>query len=140
MAAKAGKRACPYCKEDIKADALKCKHCRSRLAPESPSHEGICPYCKESIHPQALKCKHCHSIVISLTTSGEGCADVMMSAAPVGLRQRRMGSFPIPPGDLKCALEYLDCLDRYGDDPYGRATCDLLHTICRLPSPDILGP
>jgi Double zinc ribbon len=52
---------CPYCKEDIRADALVCKHCRSRLAPHTPGHGGTCPYCKETIHPEAVRCKHCGS-------------------------------------------------------------------------------
>ncbi len=52
-------RTCPYCKEAIKADAIRCKHYRSAVAPASPPHGGTCPYCKEVIHPDALKCKHC---------------------------------------------------------------------------------
>ena len=54
---------CPYCKEEIKADAIKCKHCGSKLATTRPSHEGTCPYCKEEIHKEAIKCKHCQSIL-----------------------------------------------------------------------------
>lgn len=56
-------RECPYCKEEIKADAIRCKHCRSTVAPEKPTHSGTCPYCKEAIHPEAIKCKHCGSAV-----------------------------------------------------------------------------
>jgi hypothetical protein len=57
-------RECPYCKEEVKAEAILCKHCGSRLAPESSSHGGTCPYCKESIHPEATKCKHCRSSLL----------------------------------------------------------------------------
>ena len=63
-------RACPYCKEEIKADAIKCKHCGSPLSPEKPSHGGVCPFCKEEIHPEAIRCKHCRS---DLNTGTEDC-------------------------------------------------------------------
>ncbi|MEU5521052.1 zinc ribbon domain-containing protein [Streptomyces sp. NPDC047860] len=56
-------RECPYCKEEVKPDATKCKHCGSFLLPEEPGHGGICPYCKEEIKPDATKCKHCGSQV-----------------------------------------------------------------------------
>ena len=59
--------ACPYCKEDIKPDAVKCKHCGSQILPVNPSHEGTCPYCRETIYPEAIKCKHCHSSLIPVT-------------------------------------------------------------------------
>lgn len=54
-------RNCPFCKEEIKTDAIKCKHCHSFIAPEKPLHDGTCPYCKEQIHNEAIKCKHCGS-------------------------------------------------------------------------------
>src|SRR5918999_2386561 len=57
-------RECPYCKEEVKAEAILCKHCGSRLTPEKPSHGGTCPYCKESINPEATKCKHCRSSLL----------------------------------------------------------------------------
>ena len=52
---------CPYCKEDIKSGALKCKHCHSSLPVTTPSHEGTCPLCKETIKPDAIRCRHCHA-------------------------------------------------------------------------------
>src|SRR6185437_13916507 len=56
-------RQCPYCKEDIKRDAIRCKHCRSALMPEKPAHGGVCPFCKEIVNPEAIKCKHCGSTI-----------------------------------------------------------------------------
>jgi len=70
-------RTCPFCKEEIKADAIKCKHCRSAIAPERPGHGGTCPLCKESVHPDAIRCKHCGSDIGPIATdsrSGDcGC-------------------------------------------------------------------
>lgn len=64
---------CPYCKEEIRVDAIKCKHCGSSVAPEKLAHEGTCPYCKEQIHPQAIKCKHCQSDLRLSGSSEGGC-------------------------------------------------------------------
>ena len=55
------KRECSYCKEEIKAEATKCKHCQSFLREEELEHEGICPFCKEEIKLEATICKHCRS-------------------------------------------------------------------------------
>ncbi len=68
-------RQCPFCKEEIKSDAIKCKHCGSRVTPERPTHGGICPYCKEEIHPEAIKCKHCKSTLNSDNGANCGCKD-----------------------------------------------------------------
>ena len=52
---------CPYCKEEVQGDAIKCKHCGSPLCPKPKPHGGTCPYCREAINPEAVKCKHCRS-------------------------------------------------------------------------------
>jgi len=80
MKANAKTRQCPYCKEEIKAGAIKCKHCRAMLRPETPPHHGTCPYCKEAIKPDAIKCKHCGSMLGSSTGGGcEGCSQTTAS-------------------------------------------------------------
>lgn len=56
-------RVCPFCKEDIRSDAVRCKHCRSDIAPERPAHGGTCPYCREQVATEAIKCKHCGSAI-----------------------------------------------------------------------------
>jgi hypothetical protein len=69
-------RNCPFCREEIKAEATKCRYCGSSLAQDKPSHKGTCPFCKEQINPEAIKCKHCGSNLTASTTSGCGCAEV----------------------------------------------------------------
>ena len=53
-------RPCPLCKEDVKPDAVRCKHCQGTTVAE-PTHDGVCPYCKETINPAAIRCFHCKS-------------------------------------------------------------------------------
>jgi Double zinc ribbon len=81
MDARSKIRDCPYCKEEIKAEATRCKHCRSELPPEKAPHGGICPYCKEKIQPEAIKCKHCGSSV-GPDSGCEGCAGAKV-AGPI---------------------------------------------------------
>jgi RNA polymerase subunit RPABC4/transcription elongation factor Spt4 len=47
---------CPFCFEEVKEDALKCKHCHSDLI-----HTKKCTHCSEIIKKEAEKCKYCHS-------------------------------------------------------------------------------
>jgi hypothetical protein len=63
---------CPFCKEQIRPDASKCKHCGSHLEPQGPSHGGTCPFCKEQINPGATKCKYCRSVLLDPTTGSAG--------------------------------------------------------------------
>lgn len=69
-------RECPYCKEKVKLDAVRCNHCRAALVPGKPMHKGTCPYCKERIKSDAIKCKHCGSFVGPRTgapNAGDDC-------------------------------------------------------------------
>ena len=108
MNTESNSRDCPYCKEEIKAEAIKCKHCGSSVAPERPSHGGTCPYCKEQIQPEAIRCKHCKSDLRAPQDDHRGCGCQGRSQAlPVasymwpteGLPQATPESFAdFPPG------------------------------------------
>ena len=79
---------CPYCKEEIRADALVCKHCRSRLE-ATPGHGGICPYCKEDINPEATRCKHCGPDLDARAARAEGgCGCGSWADVPYASRAR----------------------------------------------------
>jgi hypothetical protein len=141
-----GLRKCPYCKEEIKADAVKCKHCHSTLAPEKPTHGGTCPYCKEAIHPEAVKCKHCGSAV----GPGQGCegCEGCGESAEAALMAARRGTVTIgtrPIVDPSCRTRYMACLagcaTKYGplsgglDDPMMlqacAESCAASYSLCR---------
>lgn len=151
-------RECPYCKEEIKAEAIKCKHCGSSLAPEKPSHGGTCPYCKEQINVEAVKCKHCGSDLRSGLSPECGCKQ-QITASPQfgttssnGLSQAtqfgsgtetlsRQSSVVVRPGDIiivvgrggRCRRELVPCIvcNRFG---CGSALCDVI--VCG-PEPPI---
>lgn len=116
-------RECPYCKEDILVDAIKCKHCSSSVSAEKPAHKGKCPFCKEDINPEAVKCYHCKSMLNSTmgapTTPGCGCGKLR----EVSSQQAMLA--PISPGitDSASACNTV-CLwfcprDRYGNPDLG---------------------
>jgi hypothetical protein len=140
MAAKTETRRCPYCKEEIKADAIRCKHCRSTVTPEHPSHGGTCPFCKEEVHPDALKCKHCGSD-IGPSSGCEGCDDsadaVLMAAALGGFGGGLEGWKPNI--DPECAARLvrcrLECVQKHKGDPLMaqacRDSCQASYRLCR---------
>ena len=109
-------RECPFCKEAIKADAIKCKHCGSRVAPEEPTHGGTCPYCKEEIRPDAIKCKHCGSYVgpvqgvFGRPVSGD-CGDCGDQGVATLAMQEQPGGTGLPERPSGCAFTwYLACM------------------------------
>jgi hypothetical protein len=57
-------RLCPYCQEEVKAVALRCKHCLADIAPTKPDHGGVCPLCGEEIKADAIRCKHCKATLV----------------------------------------------------------------------------
>jgi len=92
MADESDTRECPYCKEEIKSEAVRCKHCRSWLTSERLSHKGICPYCKEQVQPEAIKCKHCGSDLRD-RSFWQGCS---WRSTQQGLMARRAATFGAP--------------------------------------------
>jgi len=62
---------CPYCKEYVAPDSVKCPNCQADLSENSEDEKESfniekeqkkCPSCKEKIKLEALKCKHCGAI------------------------------------------------------------------------------
>ena len=96
-------RDCPFCKEEIKATALRCKHCLSDIPPTKPDHGGVCPLCREEINPEALRCPHCK-------------ADLAPTESESPLRERRLlrrlarrpETAPTAPGTRRVAPRRVD--------------------------------
>jgi hypothetical protein len=106
-------RECPFCKEEINAEAVKCKHCGSRVSAEGPTHGGTCPYCKESIKPEAIKCMHCGSYVGPGQPVFEGrmddCRDCGDREVTTAVMQQRTGTGL--PWESDCSrMFYVECM------------------------------
>jgi hypothetical protein len=57
-------RACPLCREEIRPEAVRCKHCGGWIGTQSAGHGCMCPFCREQIHPEAIRCKHCRTDLV----------------------------------------------------------------------------
>jgi predicted amidophosphoribosyltransferase len=112
---------CPYCKEEIRAGAVLCKHCGSRLGARPPEHGGVCPYCKEAIHPEATRCKHCGSNLEVREAGGCGCPPrgAPRFVEPQRLAMRR-GGYPDPECFHEC---FWRCVDSTGDAEWCWRAC-----------------
>lgn len=77
-------RECPLCKEDVKAAAVRCRHCQAALVPTRPDHEGVCPFCKEEINVEAIRCKHCQADVA-------GAKAIIVYDRPAGIGPSQSG-------------------------------------------------
>ena len=123
-----GSTECPYCKEEIRGDAVLCKHCGSRLQARTPEHGGVCPYCKEAIHPEATRCKHCRSKLEAREMSGCGCTptttprfrEVPRPAGEQRFLQSLQGTIPDPACFHEC---FWSCIDRGGDPEFCWRAC-----------------
>jgi len=112
-------RVCPYCKERVRLEAVRCSHCNAALIPGKPTHKGTCPYCKERIKRDAIKCKHCGSLVgpgATYLTSGDAanshcCADVKQKFTISDVT----GSPPA--GSQEFAIEGMTARAQYGCGP-----------------------
>lgn len=126
-------RECPFCKEEIKRDAVKCKHCGSAVQPMMPEHGGTCPFCKEAIQPGAIICKHCKSSLVggqSLVSSPfmavGGCGCRGSSANELAAMQRQPGGRPgtfggdLNVGEREC-ITRIRCTDLF----FGAPLCHL---------------
>jgi hypothetical protein len=131
-------RTCPFCKEEIKADAALCKHCRSAIPLEKPPHGGTCPYCKEAIHKEAIRCKHCGSAVGPV--AGCGCSPHEARMPPeASLAAKAIGGLPgasANPTAMAASTSCGPCQTHYslvwgGVLSYGTRTCSLRVPVTR---------
>ena len=92
MAEEGAMTECPYCREEVKSGAIRCKHCHAAIPAAKPGHEGVCPFCKEDINPEATRCRHCKADLAE--TGRAGCAPCtptvdLTRRRPVGRRLQR---------------------------------------------------
>jgi hypothetical protein len=123
----ADERECPFCKELIKASAVKCRYCRSSVTPDLPDHGGTCPFCKEAVKTDAITCRYCGSS-IGPGSRAPGFSALAEDLVKFALLRRRPGSGlggTVPGED--CAE---DCLVRLINCSKSVAQCDEDYRNC----------
>lgn len=134
---------CPYCKEEVQPEAVRCKHCLADISAQTISHGGVCPLCKERIHPEAVRCKHCKSDLTAggaSTEAGERRLRRPPTASSTGARRialRTKGRLADPGVDPSGCLEVIHahgamyCLDYvYWEIDTDETTC--IYAECKL--------
>ncbi|HEU0212556.1 MAG TPA: hypothetical protein VFR13_00615 [Jiangellaceae bacterium] len=94
---------CPFCKEEVKAAAVRCNHCLADIASTRPDHGGVCPLCREEIKADAIRCKHCKAWIVP---GGQSVLARVRRPARITRRRpvddslefggRRPGALPVP--------------------------------------------
>jgi hypothetical protein len=127
-----GKRECPYCKEEIKKDAIKCKHCHSMVALAHPEHNGTCPFCKENVKPDAIKCRHCGSQITGGINDEKRSCDCCQPPSIIASALRdNQGSTGYSGND--CYYDCRDHMEGRGESPAGaKYVCE---SICQISMP-----
>ena len=82
---------CPFCGEEIKTAAQKCKHCgeflhnRYKEDTQNVIYIKSCPFCGEEISKNAIKCKHCKSMLTLNTTYQKGSIGFSIAALIISI-------------------------------------------------------
>lgn len=96
-------RECPFCKEEVKAAAIRCKHCLANISGTRPDHGGVCPFCREDIKVDATRCMHCKAGLVASARAIAG-----RGRPPMRITTRRPMSDPTEPGTRRISVRPAD--------------------------------